>query len=195
MFKTPLGRPWIQHVDPSCNLILPWYTDTSLQKLLTYDYKNWDVFEWGGGCSTVWYSYNCNSITTLETDNNWTKEIVEYLTINNKDNFSIECIYVPPSATHDNLHENKDKYLNYISSLNKKFDCVVVDGSYRNEALLISENFIKDNGYIIFDNFEQATSGYPILPAKEYFNSKYHCDVFVDIGNHRWKTAHWEIKQ
>lgn len=192
MFKTPLGKPWIQHIDSSCNLILPWYTDTSLAKLLSYNYKEWDVFEWGGGCSTVWYSHNCKTVTTLETNQIWVNEISNYLNSNNNNNFKIVCIDVPPSATHDNLHPNKDQYINYIETLNKKFDCIVVDGSYRNEALLISEKYIKDDGVIIFDNFEQNTSGYSVLPAKEYF-SKYKIDVFVDTISPKWKTAHWEI--
>ena len=45
MFKTPNE---IQFVDPNCNLILPWYTKPCLDKLLTLDFKNWEVFEWEG---------------------------------------------------------------------------------------------------------------------------------------------------
>lgn len=188
MFKTP--NP-IQFVDKRCNLILPWYTDGCLKALLTMNYSNWDVFEWGGGCSTVWYSHNCNSVTTIETDQNWANEIVAYLQTQSKNNYSVVNIEVPPSARHENLHPNKDAYLNYIKSLNKKFDCIAIDGSYRNEALLISENFVKPNGIIIFDNYEQDTSGYPILPAKDYFNNKYKITVFVHSTVPAWKTAYW----
>ena len=193
MFKTP--NP-IQTVDMTCNLILPWYTDNFLKQMLKMNYKDWEVFEWGGGCSTVWYSHNCQTVDTLETDQGWTNEINQYLSTTNKQNYTLKCIPVPPSAHHTTPHPNKDAYLNYIRTLSKKFDCIVVDGSYRNEALLISEEFVKPDGIIIFDNYEQSTSGYTTLPAKEYFNAKYKINVY-DHSNKAsdldWKTAYWKI--
>lgn len=190
MFSTP--NP-IQTVDPSCNLIFPWYTDNFLREMVKMNFREWEVYEWGGGCSTVWYSFNCKSVDTLETEPNWTTEIVKYLQQEKKNNFTIRCVPVPPSAHHTQPHPNKEKYLGDIKTLNKKFDCIAVDGSYRNEALLISEDYVKKGGIIIFDNFEQDTSGYVTLPAKEYFNSKYKISVFPHSTRPEWKTAYWKI--
>ena len=157
------------------------------------DYKEWEVFEWGGGCSTVWYASNCKHVDTIENSQEWADEIKDYLTTNNITNFTMDVIDVPPSANQP--HVNKDIYLNYIKKFNKKWDCIIVDGSYRNDALLMSEEFVKDGGIIIFDNFEQDTSGYYILPNKEYFNSKYKIDVYAHPGREYWKTAIWYIKK
>ena len=188
MFKHPNE---IQFLDDRCNLILPWYTKPCLDELLKMDYKSWDVFEWGGGCSTVWYSYNCNHVDTIENSNEWASEIVNYLNDNGKINFTMGVVEVPESA--NKYHEKKDEYLSYIDKFNKKWDCIVVDGSYRNEALLISEKYIKNGGIIIFDNYEQDTSGYPILPNKDYFNSKYQIKIFTHPDREYWKTAIWKI--
>lgn len=186
MFKNPNE---IQFVDQSCGLILPWYTKPCLEVLLKMNYKNWDVFEWGGGCSTVWYSYNCKSVDTLENDSVWADEITEYLNENNKKNYTMHVVECPLSATQP--HPNKENYLNYIRTLNKKWDCIIVDGSYRADALQISEEFVKEGGIIIFDNYCQDTSGYPDLPNKDYFNSKYKGEVYEHPQREYWKTAIW----
>lgn len=188
MFKTPNA---IQYIDYRCNLILPWYTKNCLDNLLKMDYSNWEVFEWGGGCSTVWYSHNCKSVDTIEDSHLWAREITDYLISKNKTNFSMYVVEVPPSA--NSPHPNREAYLKYINTLNKKWDCIIVDGSYRNDALMISENFVKPGGIIIFDNFEQDTSGYPVLPAKQYFNSKYPIEVFAHPEREYWKTAIWKL--
>jgi len=190
MFKTPNE---IQFVDPKCNLILPWYTKPCLDEILKMNYSDWEVFEWGGGCSTVWYSYNCKHVDTLENSHGWAQEITDYLNKFGKKNFSMGVVDVPPSANQP--HYNMGDYLNYIRKFNKKWDCIVVDGSYRNDALLISEEFVKDGGIIIFDNYEQDTSGYPILPNKDYFNSKYKIDVHIHPNREYWRTAIWYISK
>lgn len=186
MFKSPNA---IQYVDKNCNLILPWYTKTCLDILLKMNYKEWDVFEWGGGCSTVWYSFNCKSVDTLENDHSWAREITEYLDTHQKKNYTMKVIECPLSANMP--HPNKDVYLNYIDTFNKKWDCIIVDGSFRSDALQISEKYVKDGGIIIFDNYCQDTSGYPDLPNKDYFNSKYKHEICVHPDRDYWKTAIW----
>jgi hypothetical protein len=186
MFKTPNE---IQFVDYRCNLILPWYTKPCLDKLLNLNYQDWEVFEWGGGCSTVWYSFNCKHVDTLENDYRWSKEIEDYLIYSNKTNFTMVVVEEPPSA--NTPHVNQNEYLNYIEKFDKKWDCIIVDGSYRNDALKISEKFVKPGGVIIFDNYRQDTSGYPVLFNEEYMTSKYELTVYPHPNREYWKTAIW----
>jgi predicted O-methyltransferase YrrM len=187
MFKTPNE---IQYVDESCGLILPWYTKPCLDYLLTLNYKNWEIFEWGGGCSTVWYASKCIHVDTLENDSAWANEIIQYLNNNKIINYSMHTIDVPPSANTD--HPNKLDYLQYISSLNKNWDCIIIDGSYRNEALAISMSYIKPGGLIIFDNYRQDTSGCPDLPNEDLVSAKYAITVYTQPDRPYWKTAIWQ---
>lgn len=187
MFKAPNE---IQVVDTDCDLIMPWYTFPCLDYIKTLNIKEWDVFEWGGGCSTVWYSHNCKSVTTLENDHKWSEEIVEYLCNRQSVNYSIHTIDVPPSANQE--HPNKEQYLNYISTLDKKYDLIVIDGSYRNDAIERSIPYINQNGMIIFDNYEQDTSGYEVLPNKRLLE-KYQISVFIQPDRPYWKTAIWNL--
>lgn len=186
MFKTPNE---IQRVDLRCGLILPWYTFGCLEYLQDLNYNDWDVFEWGGGCSTVWYAYNCKNVDTLEHDECWATEIMDYLDINKKINYSMKVIEVPPSANTD--HPNKTDYLEYIKSLNKQYDTIVIDGSYRDEAIPVSIECLKPGGHLIFDNFEQDTSGYPVLKHKNLIDDEF-LQVFVQPDRRYWKTAVWQ---
>jgi len=189
MFKTPNE---IQRVDPKCNLIMPWYTFPCLDFLISLDVSQMDVYEWGGGCSTVWYSCNCKSVTTIENNKGWAKEIDEYLRKIGKSNYSIDTIEVPESA--NSPHPLKDRYLSYIDQVSKdKYDIIAIDGSYRNEAIERSIEHIKQGGHIIFDNYEQDTSGYQILPNKDLL-SKYPMQVYAQPDRPYWKTAVWRIE-
>jgi hypothetical protein len=169
---------------------MPWYTFPCLDYLKSIDIKQWEVFEWGGGCSTVWYSFNCAHVDCLETNPDWSNKIINYLTMNKKVNFSIDVIEVPPSANVP--HPNKDAYLGYLQTKNKMYDVIAIDGSYRNECISISLPFIKPGGLLIFDNYEQETSGYPVLPNK-YLLEQYPVQVFTQPGRDYWKTAVWNI--
>ena len=188
MFSSPND---IQFVDTKCNLIYPWFTKPSLDALEQLDYKNWEVFEWGGGCSTVWFSFNCKHVDTIETDASWKNMIVDYLQKNGQGNFTIDAIYVPMSAT--SPHDNKEAYLNHIKTLGKKWDCIVVDGSYRMEALDISENYVNPGGLIIFDNYKCESSGYRELPNAARFEEKYEHMVYDHPGRTDWSTAFFKI--
>lgn len=185
MFKLP--NP-IQMVDERCGLIMPWYTFPCLDYLRTLDYSQWEVFEWGGGCSTVWYSFNCKFVDALENDPAWASEIREYLLANGQNNFNIKVVPVPPSANAPS--PNMDEYLRYMSSLGKMFDCIIIDGSYRNDAIPVSIEYLKPGGYLIFDNFEQDTSGYVQLPNKHLIDDE-SLQVFSQPDRPYWKTAVW----
>lgn len=188
MFKRPNDK---QYVDDRCGLILPWYTKPALDHLISLDTKDYNVYEWGGGCSTVWYAHNCKSVTTLESDDKWAKEIEDYLVASNYDNYKINTISVPASA--NKPHPNMDLYLDHIALTNTKYDLIIVDGSYRNDALLISINHVKNGGYIIFDNYLQDTSGYKDLPNAHIVNEFFAPLVYEQPDFGDWKTAIWQI--
>lgn len=188
MFKTPNDK---QYVDDKCNLIFPWYTKPCLDFIKSLDLSQSSVYEWGGGCSTIWYAANCKEVTTLESDELWSNEIRAYISSHNISNISLQTISVPPSA--NTPHPNMDQYLSYIKQSDTLYDMIIIDGSYRNEALLISESYVKDGGYLIFDNYMQKTSGYPTLPNAKLI--QHHLTVYAQPGFEEWKTAVWAINR
>lgn len=195
MFGKPRTRGELQYIDEKSNLIFPWYTGPALSYISTLSYRDWEVFEWGCGCSTVWYSFNCRSVIGIEPNRKWIGEIEQYLGQHGRTNFFINHIEVPDGrySRRYPLHPNKGRYLDFIKVLNKQFDIICIDGSYRQEALVISEVFVKRGGLLIFDNYEQKTSGYPVLEVKDYFNQKYRVQVFQEPTYPKWKTAVWHI--
>jgi predicted O-methyltransferase YrrM len=183
MFGSPND---IQTVDDSCNLIFPWYTKNALEKLKTIIGPETTVFEWGGGASTVWYAYNAKHVDTLESNNTWANDVKKYLDGHEKTNYTMCSIETPLSAREN--HPNKDEYLAYITTLGKKWDVIAIDGSYRQDALDISVEYLNPGGVLIFDNWLQDTSGYPDLANKDKFLAYEH-DIFGHPGRPEWHTA------
>jgi hypothetical protein len=191
MFDKPNSK---QLIDDRCGLVFPWYVPLSLEFFLINDVGNWDIFEWGGGLSSAWYAYNAKYVDILETNEKWTKEIDDYIKHKlNKNNYSIKYIDVKSEEAEYGSQNiptpNMELYLSYISTLNKTYDCIIIDGSYRDEAIIPSIQYVKNGGYIIFDNYEQVTSGYSTLKNKDLLN-RYDSNIYTE-GD--WKTGIWRI--
>jgi hypothetical protein len=54
---------------------LPWYTYPSIDYLRELDFSDADVLEFGGGQSTLWWAKRAKSVTCLESNENWCKEL------------------------------------------------------------------------------------------------------------------------
>lgn len=182
-----------QIIDIRSGLIFPWYVEIFLTEWFIHqNFSNSQIFEWGGGASSVWYAANSIHVDILETDDNWANEIQITMRENNLENFSIKVIDVDhASAPYGSQNEptaNMQNYLNYITTLNKSYDCIVIDGSYRDDAIPISIDYLNRGGYLIFDNYQQITSGYIQLSNQKYLDSMEQ----IYIGKKgEWQTAVW----
>lgn len=184
-----------QMVDNSCDLLYPWYERSFLKDWLAkQDVSNWEVFEWGGGASTLWWAKNAKHVDTLETDEKWTKDVKTGLNHYNLSNFSIDCIYVDnkdaPFGSQNKPTENMERYLNYIGGLNKRYDCIVIDGSYRDNAILVSEKYLRPEGHLIFDNYLQNSSGYLTLEYQWVLDERF--EKIHTGTDGPWKTVVWK---
>jgi hypothetical protein len=184
-------------LDHEVGELFPWYVPEMLEKSLSkLPFEDWTVFEWGGGASTVWYCLKAKHVDTLETSEEWAKNVSDYITNNlQRDNFSMKAIDVQtetaPFGSQTQPTPNMEKYLNYIKTLNKKYDCIAIDGSYRDDAIEVSLECIKEGGYLIFDNFQQNSSGYTKLKNKHLLD-KYEGTVYT--FKNEWHTGIWRIE-
>lgn len=194
-FPVFVGKNSLQVIDQKSGLLFPWYVPDSLEFFKDRDISQWEIFEWGGGSSTIWYAYNAKHVDVLEANKDWAEKISIYiLNIMNQNNYSVKYIDVK-SEEAENGSQNKptpnmQEYLSYIKTLGKTYDCIIIDGSYRDEAIVPSLECIKDGGYIIFDNYEQDTSGYLTLKNKNLLNK--HPNKLYQHGE--WKTKIWRIE-
>ena len=58
-----------QKFDHTVNLIYPWYTYELLDELKEWNVKNWNIFEYGGGYSTLWWRKKSTNVVSIELIN------------------------------------------------------------------------------------------------------------------------------
>jgi hypothetical protein len=137
-------------------MILPWYNkdqinfiESNREKL-----KNYDIFEYGIGNSTIYYSQFAKTITGVETKQNWFESISNSPHIAIKNNVFLNL--VSPA----NFVSFFEKYLNNYKNLNSNTKIfVIIDSIQRAECLKIcTDLFILNNiqnSIIMLDNSER----------------------------------------
>lgn len=146
---------------------LPWINFESYEFLKNLVNKDFIVFEYGAGSSTLFFSQNVKKIISIEHDFSWFNyfsNIVNDLNLNN-----IELIFFEPKkkssglikyeSKHDLKWENYD-FEDYVESIDNYadnfFDLVVIDGRARDYCLKKSISKVKPGGYILFDNADRV---------------------------------------
>lgn len=156
---------WRYH-DTDSNVIAAWYTLPTLEWLKTQNLKEWDVFEYGAGYSTFWWRLNAKSVHSVEHNPIWARAV--------------------SGRTYE--FQDEEKYVKAVELPEIQFDCVVVDGLYRNECAIAAIPFVKTGGIIIIDNYEQ-----PSVEA-DYDRANLALEnwakvVYKQAGHPDWQTA------
>src|SRR6478672_6746984 len=50
---------------------IPWYTYPAIEYLEQFDFRKKNIFEWGSGNSSLYFSKKANKVTSIEHDKNW----------------------------------------------------------------------------------------------------------------------------
>lgn len=156
-----------RYLDTQNNLTMPWYTIGCLEWLITLNLSELSVFEYGCGLSSLWWKKNCKRWYGVDIDPKWGNDAL--ITTDKK-------IYTEAS--------NKDTY-----------DIIVIDGSFRDDCTEHALNSINNDGYIICDNWDQATTntdGDYWIKTKKILN-KYNQIVYKEPLHIDWKTTVFEI--
>ena len=141
------GRPLDVNDNP-----IPWFTYPAIDFLESVLDSKWNVFEWGSGNSTKWWSRKCASVTAVESNPSWHAEVSRNL---------------PQNATVI-LAENKESYTQAICNQpNQSFDIVVVDGDHRNECVKSCLKVLPQSGMVVFDNSDRHTYNVGIRQLKD----------------------------
>lgn len=124
-------------VDKTGNPI-PWCTYSFIKFIEPRLKKDFEVFEYGCGNSTIWYAKRVNSIKSVEHDDGWLNTIKAKLPTN-------------AEVEYCELSEN-GKYSKSILKEQKFFHLIIIDGRDRNNCVKQSINKLRSDGVIIFDN-------------------------------------------
>jgi precorrin-6B methylase 2 len=120
---------------------LPWVTYPFIDFISERLKLEMDIFEFGSGNSTLFYSGKVRTVTAVENDKKW----FDLISGNIPENVSLEFI---------NLETN-GRYSHAAYYTGKKFDIIIVDGRDRVNCIKNSISSLKKAGIIILDNSER----------------------------------------
>jgi len=153
-----------RYYDTPSNLIMPWYTLPTLQWLKSIDISNWKVFEYGAGYSTIWWRLHAKEIISIDNSRDWALAI---------------------GAIHE---EEKNEYITEMS-LCGQFDCVIVDGAWREDCARFAKDYIKSGGYMIIDNFGQEDFPQDYCDRISEDLKEWTREVYKQENHSQWVTA------
>lgn len=133
LMSLQMGEPVNAQREP-----IPWLTYAAIDYLSTIVQKEWRVFEYGSGNSTLWWSMNVTEVHSVEDDKVW------YDKIHSK----------APSNVHLYFASTCSEYTEMPSKTTvSEFDVILIDGSYRSQCCIDALKHINPTtGLIIFDN-------------------------------------------
>lgn len=176
--------------------VFPWLTHPFLEVLKTWDLKETNVLEYGGGRSTAWWATEAAQLVTVEANDAYVRSIAEELMQKKLLNKAIILSRITNEGTTDPALV--DYYVNAPDSvfISKNYGIVVVDGIMRHECMVKALEILgKTGGKLIADNWQQ--DGF-VCPASEELMKPYEIHAYVQedhTDNHgrKWCTAYWEI--
>jgi hypothetical protein len=141
-------------VDAAGNPI-PWYTYPFIRFVEGRLTPEMDVFEFGSGHSTIWWSKHVGSVRACEHDKDWYEVIASRL---------------PANVVVDVAPNDSDAYVGAAAATGRKYDIVIVDGRRRVECATRSIDALKPGGVIVWDNSdrERYEPGFAHLAAQGF---------------------------
>lgn len=143
---------------------MPWYTRPCLKWLNTIDFTGKSVFEYGVGYSTLWYKSRGAETFGVDDVQKWS-EISDVM-----------------------FFDNEKDYLESILKPDRFFDFIVIDGSYRDKCIDYAIGTIKQGGFIIIDNYKQATADLPNWPFTENVIKDFTVMYYPEPTHEDWLT-------
>lgn len=120
---------------------IPWFTYSFLDFITKRLKVDMNIFEFGSGNSSLFFSIKVKSVTSVEHNLKW------YNKINSKKFSNIKIIYKEL--------ETDGEYSKCANQDNMKYDVIIIDGEDRNNCIYNSITALKNNGVIVLDDSER----------------------------------------
>lgn len=144
------------------DIVMPWYTLPCLEWLKTQELSSWSVFEYGTGFSAIWWRDNVVQYKSVDSNSRWAN------------------IFGSKLETEERA---------YVHAIGTKiiYDCVVVDGVFRNACIDFAKARIKPGGFMIVDNYD--SSGEVGITESDISLKDWGKVIFTQANHTIWKTA------
>jgi|GEM_PF-2971260 len=147
---------------------LPWYNQASIDFLESNKplLCNYNIFEYGLGYSTIYYSHFVKSITGVETRMEWHNLVNASLPKKQNENLRLNLQLISPNLVHNFADSIEELFFCY--KFDKSF--IIIDSNQRAKCLEKSTAFALQNQglnvVIMLDNSERLNLQAPIEGAK-----------------------------
>jgi hypothetical protein len=155
-----------RRIDPSNGLIMPWYTSPCLEWLNGLDLKGKEVYEYGVGDSSYWYTWRGAIVDGVDSHIDWVRS----------------C----PVAM---FTTNKKTYIESVNCLDTMYDIIVIDGDWRDECTEYALSSLKSGGYLIIDNYKQPSADLEHWPLTEKLIEGMEITIYKEPDHEDWQTA------
>lgn len=166
-----------QHRDET-GMVLPWYTKSFLDELVTWELRDKVVFEYGAGASTVWYMDKGATVISFDSNKDYVDEIYKAIARNSYKGM----IYVL---------SNKENVI-VQAGTRGTFDIAIIDCDpiqWRDACVQPALDCLKPGGKLIIDNWMQSSVDWMPSEETQRLLSQYPAKVYHQEGHPDWKTA------
>jgi hypothetical protein len=170
-------------IDERNGLVMPWLNRGCLDYLKSQDITQWDVFEWGTGFGTLWWSKFVKSIVTVDHTIEWNQNIKQRTTNKN-------VIFKLRKLTRCKPSE----YTNAINENLRKYDCIIIDGRNRDLCGRTVLGRLKPGGIIILDNSEREKYRLLVNFLNHNFTLVNKFGIDKKVLSKIWETTLWQSK-
>lgn len=119
---------------------IPWYTYPAIEYLNNFDFTQCDVFEFGSGNSSLYWSSRSKSVVSVEDNQAW----YEIVNKNKRNNQTL-------------IHRsNETGYISALTERDSHFDIIVIDGNHRVSCTIAAMKKIKPDGMVLLDNSDRV---------------------------------------
>ena len=123
------------------NSPLPWINYPVIEFLSKRLNKSINIFEYGSGYSTIYFSKLVNKITSIECDIGWFEKIDSKL----NDQSNIELSYIP-------IDENYYRAIEEVTPKEHKYGFIIVDGRDRVKCAKLAIKYLTPEGILLLDD-------------------------------------------
>lgn len=152
---------------------IPWYTYPAIEYLNSFDFSQCDVFEFGAGNSSIYWSSRAKSLISVEDNKNW----FEIVNKNTKSNHTL--IYCGEES----------EYVAALERQGRKFDIIIIDGNHRLKCTPEAIKMINSDGIILLDNSDRIVEKEcgRLLRDNRYIQIDF--NGFGPINGYCWTTS------
>lgn len=176
----------------------PWWVRDAIFLIHHIVLPSWKVLEWGGGSSTVWLSSHVASVTTIEDEGEWVKDLGDLLQKHNISN--VQLRHRPKQGTGNLSSASKgccyDDYIMGASDMpNGSFDLVSVDGRAREHCLKEAVRLVKPKGgVLVLDNYDRDRYQMAINNTIPKQWMRHYSNLLVEYNNITEAQKSWILK-